>query len=286
MSSKKVRHSKIKSTKRTKQISFLWTRRTRVFINFNFKTQKVPRRQQLPPLRQMLISLLQRRSAGKQKKRDLKKPTQDRFINFVRHSALVPLLLSVIGLGGTLYFGLQTGKVVDLQPVKAFALPTPKPAKVESAPKGLPRSEPTHVNISAVGINYPIITVGREADGAMEIPKLYDPVVGWYKYSPTPGEIGPTVLVGHVDTQKGPSVFWRLRDLKAGDEVEVTRADGQVIKYKVEALKQFDQNNFPSAEVYGNIDHAGLRLITCGGTFDRKTGAYTANTVVFASAII
>jgi LPXTG-site transpeptidase (sortase) family protein len=134
-------------------------------------------------------------------------------------------------------------------------------------------------------VNADIITVGKNADGSMETPDINSHDTGWYKYGPTPGEIGPAIIVGHVDNLNGPSVFWRLGELKAGDKVEITRKDGKPVKFKVDSVQQFEQENFPAKKVYGNTDHAGLRLITCGGTFDSSTGRYTHNTVVFASVI-
>ncbi len=215
---------------------------------------------------------------------------RSQFTVFLRPAKLIPILMLVLGLGGILYFGVQVGKDHQLEPAKAFSLPAPsttQSAKASGTPKTktLPRSEPTHINVPSVQIDYDIMSVGRLPDGTMETPPLFDKITGWYKYSPTPGEIGPAIIVGHIDTYKGPSVFWRLREIQPGAIVEITRADGSIAKFKVEALKQFDQNNFPTQEVYGNIDHAGLRLITCGGTFDRQTGHYNQNTVVFASLI-
>jgi len=122
-------------------------------------------------------------------------------------------------------------------------------------------------------------------DGSLATPPVLDYITGWYDKSPTPGEIGPSIIDGHVDNYETISVFWRLRELKANDEVDVTRTDGSVAKFKVTALQSFDQANFPTKEVYGNINYAGLRLITCGGTFSTVTGHYDHNTVVFASLI-
>ncbi|MBI4101059.1 class F sortase, partial [Candidatus Microgenomates bacterium] len=93
------------------------------------------------------------------------------------------------------------------------------------------------------------------------------------------------IVVGHIDNYRGPAVFWKLGQLQPGDVVEIDRADGTTVKFKVEAIKQFSQDQFPTAEVYGNIDHAGLRLITCGGQFNRITRQYSDNTVVFASMV-
>ena len=191
-------------------------------------------------------------------------------------------MLIVLGLSGSIYFGLQTQHKDKLEPTKTFAAPA-KPMAIK--PKFLPRSEPTHISIPSVGIDSGIMQVGQAADGTIETPLLFDWITGWYNLSPTPGEKGPAVIVGHVDTYKGVSVFWRLREVQPGAIVEVARADGKVAKFKVEALKQFDQNNFPTKEIYGNIDHSGLRLITCAGAFDESTAQYTQNTVVYASLV-
>lgn len=207
------------------------------------------------------------------------------FIQLFWPYSAASLVIVVAGLCGAGYFSLQAATANKLEPVTSFSIPAPAAKKTETVKKGLPASEPTQLRITRVGIDTKIISVGQLPDGTMETPPLFDPVAGWYKFSPTPGEIGPAVIVGHIDTYKGPSVFWHLKDLQAGDVVEVTRADGTVIKFKVEALKQFEQNNFPTEEVYGNLDHAGLRLITCGGSFNHKTGHYSDNTVVYASMI-
>lgn len=206
---------------------------------------------------------------------------------FMRPRFVFPIILIIFGLSGILYFGLQTTKDNKIEPaVTYYSPPTPEPtATTDKKPAGLTKSEPTNIRIARVGINTTTTPVGRLADGTMETPPALSGTAGWYKFSPTPGEIGPSVIVGHVDNKKGPSIFWRLRDIIAGDIVEITRADGQVVKFKVESLKQFDQANFPTEEVYGNINTAGLRLITCGGTFNRATKRYTQNTVVFASIV-
>jgi len=192
-------------------------------------------------------------------------------------------ILIFAGVCGTLFFGWQTIKKPDLQPATTFSIPTPK-TTTPVVDKGLPRSEPTRISISRIGIDAGIMTVGKNADGTMETPPVLEYITGWYKLGPTPGEIGPAIIVGHVDNYKGISVFWRLREVLPGDEISITRADGKIVKFKVDALKQFDQDNFPTQEVYGDVSRAELRLITCGGTFNRQTQQYSQNTVVFASA--
>lgn len=150
-------------------------------------------------------------------------------------------------------------------------------------PDGLPRSKPVHVRIPGIGVNTDVMTVGRQTDNTIEVPPLGKEVTGWYQHGPTPGEVGPAVIVGHVDSREGPSVFWRLGELKPGDVVKIERADGKQVVFTVDSVRKFDRDKFPTKKVYGNLDHAGLRLITCGGSFDRDSRQYSHNTVVFAS---
>jgi hypothetical protein len=146
----------------------------------------------------------------------------------------------------------------------------------------LPASVPTKIDIPRIGVNADIQKVGLLDDGTLETPAILSGLVGWYQYGPTPGELGPSVLVGHVDSYKGPSVFWNLSKLHLEDTVSITRSDGTTAQFIVSRIAQYDQDNFLTHEVYGNIDHAGLRIITCGGTYNHLTGRYSQNTVIYA----
>ncbi|WP_407344518.1 class F sortase [Pengzhenrongella phosphoraccumulans] len=159
------------------------------------------------------------------------------------------------------------------------ASPTPTPVE---APH-LARSTPVHLVIPAIGVDTDLMALGLQADGTMEVPPEGFPA-GWYTGAPTPGELGPAIIAGHVDWT-GPGVFHDLRDLKADDEVSVTREDGSVAVFRVTGTDQFPKNAFPTDLVYGNIDHAGLRLITCGGAWNRRTHHYDDNLVVFADFV-
>ena len=107
---------------------------------------------------------------------------------------------------------------------------------------------------------------------------------GWYKYSPPPGQIGPTVILGHVDSAKyGPGVFFKLGALQPGATVDVTLTDRIVAVFTVDKVVAYPKSAFPSTAVYGTIDHPGLRLITCGGTFDPAAGSYESNIVAYAT---
>jgi hypothetical protein len=144
----------------------------------------------------------------------------------------------------------------------------------------LSRSKPVRLQISTIGVDTTLMDLGLGSDGTMNVPPGGFPA-GWYTGGPTPGEMGPAVIAGHID-MKGPGVFYKLSSVKQGDQVAVTRADGSKPVFRVTLVKQYLKDNFPTKLVYGNLDHAGLRLITCGGTFNSKTGHYEDNLVVFA----
>lgn len=126
--------------------------------------------------------------------------------------------------------------------------------------------------------------LGLNSDQTIEVPESYGKV-GWYKNGVTPGEVGAAVILGHVDSYTGPAIFFRLKDLEVGDTIEVEREDGTIAVFVVERMEEYDQEAFPTQEVYGSIDHAGLRLVTCTGLFDRSTRSYTHNLVVYATLV-
>lgn len=115
----------------------------------------------------------------------------------------------------------------------------------------------------------------------MDPPRRFD-VVGWYTGAPPPGEPGPAVLAGHVDSRSGPAVFFRLRDLTPGDPIEIERGDGTRVTFVVTRTERHPKDAFPTEEVYGGSDVPVLRLITCGGEFDARSRHYRDNVIVFA----
>lgn len=150
----------------------------------------------------------------------------------------------------------------------------------------LPASAPLRLSVPAIGIDSPLVDLGRNPDGTVEVPSLDDPDArpGWYRDSPTPGARGPAIILGHVDSRRyGPGVFYHLAELRTGDTVDVARTDGSVARFAVDEVRVVAKRDFPTLEVYGNLDHAGLRLITCGGAFDSAAGSYESNVIVFAS---
>jgi LPXTG-site transpeptidase (sortase) family protein len=125
--------------------------------------------------------------------------------------------------------------------------------------------------------------LGLLADGSLQVPPSGFPA-GWYTGGPTPGELGPAVIAGHIGVTK-PGVFFNLHQLKAGELVTVKRADGTRLTFRISRVAQYPKDQFPTAAVYGNLNHPGLRLITCGGTFTSQTGHHLDNIVVFADLI-
>ena len=147
----------------------------------------------------------------------------------------------------------------------------------------LARSVPVRLQIAAIGVDTALMNLGLKADGTMEVPPRGFPA-GWYTGAPTPGELGPAIIAGHVD-MNGPGVFYDLRKVKPGSRVTVTRKDGSTPVFRVTRVQQFPKDQFPTKAVYGDIDHAGLRLITCGGPFNRQSGHYEDNVVAFADLL-
>ncbi|MEO3746328.1 class F sortase [Plantactinospora sp. B5E13] len=171
-------------------------------------------------------------------------------------------------------------------PTPGQATPPTGPGRPSpTGPAPLPRSEPVKITIPKIKVNATIISVGLNADGTVQVPSLKQAhLAGWYKVGVSPGEIGNAVVVGHVDSAAmGPAVFFRLGALKPGDRIQVTRADGSVVRFAVDTVRSYPKTAFPAELVYGSSDDARLQVVTCGGVFDRKKGSYPNNIVVSAT---
>jgi hypothetical protein len=148
---------------------------------------------------------------------------------------------------------------------------------------GLPGSVPVRVELPTLGVRAPVVPVDLDTNGAVAVPAGTSRA-GWYDRSPTPGEVGPSVLVAHVDWAGKLGVFHDIRRLRAGDPVRVVRQDGTVVTFRIDRVAEYAKRSLPTRTVFGPVDHAGLRLITCGGEFDRSTGQYLDNVVAYATA--
>ncbi|MFI7182788.1 class F sortase [Streptomyces anthocyanicus] len=173
------------------------------------------------------------------------------------------------------------------QPASAAASDT-RPAVGDGAAAGvtpLPYSVPDQVSIPAIQVDAPVMGVGLDADGWVDAPPPEDPnLAGWFTGAVSPGEKGTAVVVGHVDNQQGPAVFYGLGALKKGNKVEVHRQDGKTAVFEIYGIEVFEKNNFPGDRVYGSKGSPELRVITCGGGFTKQNG-YDGNVVAFARLV-
>ena len=151
----------------------------------------------------------------------------------------------------------------------------------------LARSAPVSVAIPAIGVRSALLRLGLNPDGTIQVPDLSTSAdeAAWYKYSVTPGEIGASVIEGHVDSEVGPAVFFRLGALRPGDHIDVTLADGMTAVFRVTGVREYSKADFPTDMIYGRTNYASLRVVTCGGTFDYATGHYLSSVVVFAALV-
>lgn len=161
----------------------------------------------------------------------------------------------------------------------------PSPTPTIAAPSiSMAMSKPVRVQIPTIGVNSRLMDLRLKADGTMNVPPD-GTEAGWYTGAPTPGELGPAIIAGHVDWGGRQGVFYHLRNLKPNDQVTVSRQDGSTAVFQVIRVDAFPKDKFPTELVYGDINYAGLRLITCGGSFDQHAHSYRDNIVVFAQLV-
>ncbi|CAN5594294.1 hypothetical protein BH24ACT13_BH24ACT13_02810 [soil metagenome] len=166
----------------------------------------------------------------------------------------------------------------------ATSKPTVAPREPEFRGPTMTSSPPVRVRIPALDVSASMVELGLNPNDTMTVPE--DPAqVGWYTKAPTPGSPGPAILAGHVTWNQVPTVFFKLGELARGDEVKVERADGSTAVFKITSVEQYAKEDFPTDRVYGSIDFAGLRLITCGGVFDGEDNRYLDNVVAYAKLV-
>lgn len=229
-----------------------------------------------------------------------------------RHERIATAVAVVFIVSGTGVIGTAVGQQKSLQgpavPVESGAKwslmhagePSPAPTMANAAARPstnpsrrvigptMPRSKPVFLDIPAIGVHSALQHLGQTVDGALEVPAAgpHYNEAAWYRHSPTPGSLGPAIVYGHVDSAiDGPSVFFRLGELQRGDRISISRADDSIAVFKVDEVHRYAKNNFPTEVVYRDINHAGLRILTCGGAFDEAAGHYLDNIVAFASLV-
>jgi len=165
--------------------------------------------------------------------------------------------------------------------------PTPNTSSTTTTPSSLldrAAADPGLIRIPEIGVSAPVIPLGLRDDGSIEVPVDVDDT-GWWRDGPEPGERGPSVILGHVDSYEGPGVFADLSTLEIGALIHVDRVDGSSVSYRVTRAEQHDKESFPTKDVYGDTEESVLRLVTCGGEFDTSERSYLANYIVFAELV-
>ena len=185
----------------------------------------------------------------------------------------------LLALAGTLAFRLHDQQRSLPPPAASLPAVTPTP----SATPAIARSTPLRLHIPAIGLTVPVIKLGLKPDHTIQVPRLNQRAVGWYKLGPSPGQLGSAVIIGHVDSHLGPAVFFNLRTLRPGNRIIVTLADGVTVRFAVLRVAMYPKTRFPSSLVYRPHGYSALQLVTCGGEFDAATGHYLSNVVVYSA---
>ncbi len=155
---------------------------------------------------------------------------------------------------------------------------------ITRAKREVSRSRPIHLAIPIIGLSEKLSELGLNKNGTVQVPKSWS-VPGWYKLGPSPGQKGSAVILGHVDSVKGPAAFYQLSKLRPGNLVSVTLLDGRTVHFRVIGLRMYLKKNFPNRLVYGSRSYSALQLVTCGGVFDSGTHHYLSNLVVFTKLV-
>ncbi|HEY3469685.1 MAG TPA: class F sortase [Amycolatopsis sp.] len=174
-------------------------------------------------------------------------------------------------------------------PEPSTAQPPPaRPVAVDPRPAvaALPKSEPVSIDIPKIDARSSLVPLGLNPDNTIQVPPVTTPLqAGWYTYAPTPGEVGPAIVLGHVDGNHQKGIFFRLKELAPGDRVEIARKDGTTASFEVTKVHQVPKETFENEGVYDDTAGPELRLITCGGVFDRTAHNYVDNIVVYAKLV-
>ena len=168
-----------------------------------------------------------------------------------------------------------------VSPPVALGRPT---AVRRSSPIDRVAARPRWIRIPAINVSAPVIPLGLNADHTLQTPQEWGQT-GWYTGGPEPGEQGPAVIAGHVDSTSGPAVFYRLGELHRGALISIRRADRSYVRFRVQGVERWPKDRFPTRRVYGRTRNAALRLITCGGAFNSATRHYLDNTIVYAARV-
>jgi sortase (surface protein transpeptidase) len=199
-------------------------------------------------------------------------------------AAIVAGLALFVGVVGAVSHDDDRGPRLD---AAAIGAPSSEPVTRDTAERTSPPARrervaiPVRIEIPSIAVRAPIIKLGLNPDRTLEVPTGFGDT-GWWSGGARPGENGPAVIVGHVDSKSGPAVFYRLSELRPGAKIVVVRSDGSRARFTVQGSERYPKDEFPTARVYGRTDGPTLRLITCGGQFNSSSGHYEDNTIVYA----
>jgi len=203
---------------------------------------------------------------------------------------VVVLLAALVALVLVLHGG--PGEPAAAQPTTSASPVAVEPPQTVAEPalpgaaEPMAKSEPVSLDIPAIGAHSSLVPLGLNADNTVQVPPVTTPLqAGWYSYAPTPGEVGPAVVLGHVDGNHQKGIFFRLKELKGGDKVSIARKDGTTAVFEVTKVDDVPKAEFEKAGVYDDTPDPQLRLITCGGVFDHSAHNYLDNIIVFAHLI-
>jgi hypothetical protein len=211
------------------------------------------------------------------------KPRPDRRLAF---GAACLATLMVAGWGGWQVWWAEAAPPTPPTVPPSVIAGEPTPSVSPSDVAGMDRSAPVEITIDSINVRAGVDQIGLAPDGTLEEqPLSRASYAAWYRLGPAPGQVGPAVLTGHVDTKNSLGVFFYLSQLRPGDRVAITRADGRTASFSVDSVASYPKSDFPTQLVYGATAYPALRLVTCGGQFDRSAGSYRDNVVIFAHLI-
>jgi hypothetical protein len=196
-------------------------------------------------------------------------------------AGLAAMAVGTVGLVAALASAHAVALPAKPAPIPAPSEPIVRPATAGRAATVPQAARPTWLSIPSIGVRTSLINLGENKDGTLQVPTTTT-VAGWFTGGPRPGTVGSAIIAGHVDSKTGPGIFFWLRALHRGDRIYVGRADGTMAVFTVTSVRKFAKDTFPTSAVYGPVPDPELRLITCGGVFDRARGSYLSNVVVFA----
>lgn len=206
-----------------------------------------------------------------------------------RSRTLASAAIGLAGLVAAAFLAFQAFREHTATAAPPLTSPSASTAPGTESPAASPameRSVPVRLEVPRIDVRTPLMKLAKNPDQTVETPPLSRAQeAGWYRLGAAPGSRGAAVIIGHVDTTTGPAIFYRLGDLRPGDQARVLRADGRTAVFRIDSVERVEKDRFPTQRVYGDPGYAAIRLITCGGRFDRGSGHYTDNVIAYGHLV-